>query len=226
MDRSSLVIFTLTHVFYEKGNYVSFALAMTGLLPVVIVSCLLFQAWTTRRLQSCLLLFGLLANEALNNFLKHRIKEPRPEGMNELFGLETGRWNYGMPSAHTQFIFFFFAAYPLVLRDRNSPARRAFHFVAVAAITFGCAYSRAHFGYHTWRQVAVGAMLGAACGLAFRCLCSTQLCRSALDLIEESALGRHLRLHSVEHIGDTVDFEYQAARAAKKQAGLGGAKMN
>ncbi|CAN0389305.1 unnamed protein product [Lampetra fluviatilis] len=96
---------SLTHVEFPPGDMLGKALAWCSLAPIFIVFG--FIAF----------MCGLLVNEGLNWVIKHVIREPRPNrGEGRRFSppppptsrlREALFTEYGMPSSHAQFVWFF-----------------------------------------------------------------------------------------------------------------------
>lgn len=94
----------------------------------------------------------MIANELFNRFLKTVIREERPS---ELISDKTDSAYYGMPSGHSQHVFF--SAMYLQLQGIEY---REFIWL-VALITM---YERVTNNKHTIRQVIVGALIGLGVG--------------------------------------------------------------
>lgn len=76
-------------------------------------------------------------------------------------------------------------------------------------------YSRVYLGYHTVAQVFAGASLGAVLGGGWFMFVNKCLwCH--FPAIEESAFGRFFYVKDTSHIPNTLKFEYDNARAARK----------
>eukprot|EP01086_Lenisia_limosa_P000440 TRINITY_DN10798_c0_g1_i1.p1 TRINITY_DN10798_c0_g1~~TRINITY_DN10798_c0_g1_i1.p1 ORF type:complete len:143 (+),score=6.17 TRINITY_DN10798_c0_g1_i1:22-429(+) len=110
--------------------------------------------YTQRCRQSAAFLVLQLTNELLNLGLKKIVNQPRPHGANQS--------DNGMPSSHTQFMFFFFTIFFMQFMEK----RRLGHIEAmasfVAALIVG--FSRFYLGYHSLDQVFVGAVAGVISG--------------------------------------------------------------
>jgi len=94
----------------------------------------------------------MIANELFNRFLKTMIREERPS---ELISNKKDTTYYGMPSGHSQHIFF--SAMFLQLQQ----IKYAEFIWLVALITM---YERVANNKHTVRQVIVGAIIGLGVG--------------------------------------------------------------
>lgn len=156
----------------------------------------------------------MLLNEVANQLLKHAIKEPRPM-------LREGEkmWSpYGMPSAHSQFMWFLcvFAVLWLerrvILRERfpvaASLVKRAEQLGWVALASVVC-YGRIYLRYHTATQVLVGAGVGAALGAVWFALCHWLLVPHLFPMIERWPVARMLLIKDSSSVPDVLHFEYQ-----------------
>uniref|UniRef100_A0A8C4QWY7 Dolichyldiphosphatase 1 n=1 Tax=Eptatretus burgeri TaxID=7764 RepID=A0A8C4QWY7_EPTBU len=164
---------SLTHVQYPEGDLLGQFLAYCSLFPLAIFCCLCTLAGSRRDLHTICLLVGMLSNEAVNYLLKHWLQERRPcTEVNHTFHTE-----YGLPSNHAQFIWFF-CMYSLLflymrLRVTGRPLWRLLLVVVLLLIAVSVSYSRVYLLYHTSRQVCCGIMVGV--GMAVAWFAFTQL---------------------------------------------------
>ncbi|KAM3959047.1 dolichyldiphosphatase 1 [Aphomia sociella] len=153
----------LTLVEYPKGDILGKFFALISLAPFGIgagfVALILFR----RDLHTIAFFFGTLINEVLNIFLKHIICEARPIARGHLYN------EYGMPSSHAQFIWFFtiYVLYFVLIRlhhiNNNSIISALWRMVIVGGcITLALLVSiaRVYLHYHTTAQVIVGGFVG------------------------------------------------------------------
>lgn len=98
MSNGTRVALGLFLVTYDKGDKLGWLLAIISLAPLLLyvaeASFILFR----REYFGITLLLGQLINEVFNVILKISFAEPRPYGDNQ--------GEYGMPSAHSQAMFF------------------------------------------------------------------------------------------------------------------------
>ncbi|KAH8887416.1 PAP2 superfamily protein [Thozetella sp. PMI_491] len=193
-DAAPLASLSLTHVYYDPDDHVSFLCAWLALVPQALCIVYVTLIWSTREAEVALMFAGQLACEAANFVLKRIIKEERPRRIHL-----TGK-GYGMPSSHAQFAAFWAVALTLFLVVRHRPgtskkkavagaAKRsgAIDFAAVEryahqpwsmaervlaslgamALAGGVAWSRIYLGYHTEKQVMVGCLAGTVCAVAW-----------------------------------------------------------
>uniref|UniRef100_UPI00358DE9F5 dolichyldiphosphatase 1 n=1 Tax=Myxine glutinosa TaxID=7769 RepID=UPI00358DE9F5 len=169
------------------------------------LDCLDVEGWI------CLLV-GMLSNEAVNYLLKHWIQEPRPcTEVNHSFHTE-----YGLPSNHAQFIWFFFM-YSLLflymrLRVTGRPLWRLLLVLVLLLMAVSVSYSRVYLLYHTSRQVCCGMMVGG--GMAVAWFAFTQLILTPLfPCISAWTLSKYLLLRDTTPIHNLLWFEYVACRS-------------
>jgi membrane-associated phospholipid phosphatase len=113
--------------------------------------------------------------------LKRLIKQPRPDSKlqreyarslgvvsgNPTFGDGSTHSQYGMPSAHTQFMFFVALCLPLILRSKYTLERKLVTLLGWVLAIF-VSYSRVKMEHHTTEQVLVGMMIGLIIGSIWR----------------------------------------------------------
>ncbi|TPX09653.1 uncharacterized protein E0L32_009126 [Thyridium curvatum] len=226
-DSAPLASLSLTHVYYDPSDPVSYLCAWLALVPQALCIVYATLIWSSREAEVALMFAGQLACEAANFALKRLIKEERPAHRAAL-----SHKGYGMPSSHAQFVAFWAVALALFLLARHKPRPFA-HRSAAAAVANGngngaaagsgrraaattasivgrapqqlllqagldayldpeayahrpwsfleralaslaafvlaalVAWSRTYLGYHTTKQVLVGAAAGTACALAW-----------------------------------------------------------
>jgi dolichyldiphosphatase len=120
-----------------------------------------------REVHQAFLLLGMAVGEGVNRSLKNAIKQSRPSATCAALNV---CHSHGMPSSHTQFMFF--ACTVLCLASiRRVPASNALarllqaaEAAALAAMAVVVAVSRVYLGYHTVHQVLAGGVLGVALG--------------------------------------------------------------
>ena len=114
-------------------------------------------------------LFGYVVNIILNIVLKGIIKEPRPNEDKHMFniwlnnGMKTDRhWfdRFGMPSGHSQGVFYSTAFIFFALKNSNWA-------ILFLLISLNTMYQRVKYKNHTLKQVIVGALVGSLVGWGF-----------------------------------------------------------
>ncbi|GJQ10740.1 hypothetical protein GpartN1_g2531.t1 [Galdieria partita] len=160
MSNGTKVALKLTLVTYEKGDKLGWLLSIISLAPIFLyvaeTSLVLFR----REYFGLTLLSGQLANEVLNVILKVSFAQPRPVGGEQS--------EYGMPSAHSQSMFFVTSYVIFTLsRQRHKPLcdlekSLLYSFLLICSVLVS--FSRIYLGYHSIRQVIVGAFVGCLLG--------------------------------------------------------------
>lgn len=216
MPNPPLKAVTLTHVRYQKGDQLGHFLAWVSLIPVFIslggfVSHFIFR----RELQGMFFAFGLIVSQFVNELIKRSVEQARPATCALLEMCDSHGW----PSSHSQYMFFFAIYFTLLTYKgiglwNGKNKWIVGHFVpwSLAVLTM---YSRVYLGYHTVAQVFAGATLGIFLGaLWFWVVNSLMICY--FPLIEDSAFGRMFYVKDTSHIPNVLKFEYDNARAARK----------
>ncbi|CAK7209168.1 hypothetical protein SCUCBS95973_000359 [Sporothrix curviconia] len=75
----ALASLSLTHVYYDPNDFVSYLCAWLALVPQAIIIVYVTLVWSTREAEVFLAFAGQLACEAVNFVLKRIIKEERPQ---------------------------------------------------------------------------------------------------------------------------------------------------
>ncbi|BET00041.1 acidPPc [Nesidiocoris tenuis] len=148
---------------YPKGDMIGRVLAYICLSPILIFSGFVTLILFRRDLHTVLFFVGVVGNEFVNLILKHLIAQPRPDHRS------TGMIDYGMPSGHSQFIWFFaaYVAYFVFVRLHHINNNTTLEYFWKTTIVFGSFFvailtsiGRVYLQYHTWQQVACGMLLG------------------------------------------------------------------
>uniref|UniRef100_A0A672RVB4 Dolichyldiphosphatase n=1 Tax=Sinocyclocheilus grahami TaxID=75366 RepID=A0A672RVB4_SINGR len=162
---------SLTHVEYPAGDLTGQVLACMSLLPIAILVGFVTLIVFKRELHTISFFGGLIMNEGLNWLLKHILQEPRPCG-----GHTSVTTEYGMPSSHSQFIWFFVVYFFLFLYLRMHQTNNARcvellwrHILSITllAVALFVSYSRVYLLYHTWSQVIYGGVAGMVMGVVW-----------------------------------------------------------
>lgn len=160
---------------------------------------------------------GHLLNEVLNFTLKRILKEERPEGAPAV-GFDT----HGMPSAHSQFMGFYFCFSSCILAYRVRNCSAIWKVGAVAfnlGLALAVGYGRIRLGFHTPAQVGVGLAVGCVAGLAYYAMCSRFLFPS-FPAISRWRLAKLALLRDCLDVDNVLQFEYDAyelLRRAKEE---------
>ncbi|KAK6511556.1 hypothetical protein TWF481_000471 [Arthrobotrys musiformis] len=221
-DASPLASLSITHVSYDPSDPISLVAAYLSLAPQALMAIYAVLIFSHRELEIILAFAGQLGNEAINYVLKRVIKEARPTNLK-------GK-GYGMPSSHTQFMFFFATYISLWIAVRNKflpKPVKSLLLLSLPALAVGVAWARVYLHYHTVKQVLVGSGAGVVIGLGW--FVATALMRSIAggklwDFILENEIAK---LFYVKDECTVVDLyrrdweEWWSARVQSKKAAEG-----
>ncbi|CAL7933406.1 unnamed protein product [Xylocopa violacea] len=101
VQKSEWVPLSLTLVEYPQGDFFGKLLALISLIPFAIIAGFITLILFRRDLHTITFFSGIIINECINFILKHTICEARP------MTRDTVHVEYGMPSMHAQFMWFF-----------------------------------------------------------------------------------------------------------------------
>ncbi|KAL8152789.1 hypothetical protein V2J09_010549 [Rumex salicifolius] len=217
MAHPPLKAITLTHVRYTKGDRLGLFLAWISLVPVFISFAGFFSHFVFRRdLQGVFFLIGLVISQFINEFIKTTVQQARPVTCALLEACDSHGW----PSSHAQFMFFFATYFSLLSARKARVCRGGCRNIFVELVNWILAvltmYSRVYLGYHSVVQVFAGAFAGIVIGASwFFAVYRTLI--NYFTVIEESDLGRRLYIKDTSHIANVMKFEYDNARAARKE---------
>ncbi|KAI0461359.1 hypothetical protein LJB42_001027 [Komagataella kurtzmanii] len=185
---SALVPFDHTFVLYDSSDLISLAAAVWSLVPIFIL--VFYFSWfvCTREIEAVIVAAGHVANDVVNSLVKNTLKQERPELASELAGFrvvgngfnEFLGTQYGMPSAHSQFMGFFASYFVLKLwlqwsrSEGKAPSQqmKVFGTLCFLLAAYCVCASRVYLFYHTLEQVAMGVSLGAFLGTCYFLLIS------------------------------------------------------
>ena len=122
---------------------------------------------------------------------------------------------YGMPSSHSQFMFFVSTYMTLFVAFRLRHQGSFWRFVWCAlclGLAMTVAYGRIYLHYHTWWQVLVGSSLGAVVALAWflfvHCLLTPHF-----SWIASWSVCEYLLIRDLTAIPNVIWFEYTSSKA-------------
>jgi dolichyldiphosphatase len=217
--------FSITHVEYARGDPVGFLAAGLSLAPVFLIVALVAAAIARRDPHCAAALLGQVLNTAWNIALKRVLRQPRPPFLHQFRPAVVGFSPHGMPSNHSQFVFFF-AAYwcsYLLRSNNNRPAPRTgaattprpghlchsvVRPVAVVVIPLCAALvsaGRVYLTYHTPAQVVVGALVGVMTGLCWYAVTWKFIAPVVFPRIAASYIGRGLGIVDATGCGSRQD---------------------
>lgn len=209
----------ITHVEYPQGDLVGKLLAIASLFPLAIAVAFITLIVFRRDLHTISYFCGLLLNESINWILKHLIKEKRPNA-----GRENLFTEYGMPSSHSQFMWFFGVYLSLFVSIRIHHCsgfislESAWKYIVALGgfiAAFLVSYSRIYLEYHTSLQVLYGCVLGAL--LAVVWFITTQLVLTPLfPVIASWRISEVLMIRDMSLIPNVMWFEYTSLQTESR----------
>ncbi|XP_006640716.1 dolichyldiphosphatase 1 [Lepisosteus oculatus] len=208
---------SLTHVEYPSGDLTGELLAYSSLLPIFILVSFVTLIVFKRELHTISFFGGLVLNEGVNWVLKHIFREPRPcEGAHTTLTTE-----YGMPSSHSQFIWFFFIYSFLFLYLRMHQTNNARclellwrHILSICLLTvaLSVSYSRVYLLYHSWSQVIYGGVAGSIIGAVWFFI-TQELLTPLFPKIAAWPVSEFFLIRDTSLIPNILWFEYTVTRA-------------
>jgi len=199
-----LIPLDLTYVVYQKQSQVSLFFALITFLPFVIFISLVTLVLFRREIEALYQIAGLLLSTLLNFLLKQVIREPRPFG-----SVKSG---YGMPSDHSQFMFFFSIYAIIWIQIRPCISNRSRHLLCVSLFfsSLLVAYSRCHLGVHSSSQVLCGGLVGSFCGVIWVILGRVFMWEGGgYDRILKWKISEWMRLRDMSGVPDTGYVEWK-----------------
>ncbi|XP_023371988.1 dolichyldiphosphatase 1 isoform X1 [Otolemur garnettii] len=241
---------TLTHVEYPAGDLSGHLLAYLSLSPIFVIVGFVTLIIFKRELHTISFLGGLALNEGVNWLIKNIIQEPRPCGgrawaeralgsprsghywratssCNALvFSLSPGPHTavgtkYGMPSSHSQFMWFFsiYSFLFLYLRMHQTNNARFLdllwrHLLSLGLLTvaFLVSYSRVYLLYHTWSQVLYGGIAGSFMAVAWF-IFTQEVLTPLFPRIAAWPISEFFLIRDTSLIPNVLWFEYTVTRA-------------
>ncbi|XP_010585878.1 dolichyldiphosphatase 1 isoform X2 [Loxodonta africana] len=232
---------TLTHVEYPAGDLSGHVLAYLSLSPVFVIVGFVTLIIFKRELHTVSLppattlyllprnkeeetaasqisfLGGLGLNEGVNWLIKHVFQEPRPCG-----GLHMAvSTKYGMPSSHSQFMWFFsvYSFLFLYLRMHQTNNARFLdllwrHVLSLSLLTTALlvSYSRVYLLYHTWSQVVYGGIAGSLMAIAWFVF-TQEVLTPLFPRIAAWPVSEFFLIRDTSLIPNVLWFEYTVTRA-------------
>lgn len=205
---------SLTHVEYPKGDWLGKIFALISLFPFGIGSGFVALVLFRRDLHTIVFFLGTLLNELLNMILKNIFAEDRP------LQRSVNYTEYGMPSAHSQFSWFF-ATYVICfvcIRLHHMNNNSTFETVWKTVIVVGCiafatlvSLSRIYLQYHSWKQVICGIFIGIIFGSLWFALTHVVL-TPYFPLVVSWRVSEMLLIRDTTLIPNVLWFEYTNAR--------------
>ncbi|KAI8890592.1 PAP2 domain protein [Backusella circina FSU 941] len=195
---------SLTHVQFDPNDKVAYAFGYITLAPIAILVFYASVIVSRREMAGIFMLIGQLLNEAFNYVLKEAIEQERPHSH-----LGDG---YGMPSSHSQFIWFFAVYGSLHLYKRIQLDHVYWkHLVCLAmyALAVLVSLSRIYLGYHTLNQVLAGSSVGVLFGCVWYGITCYCYASGLVDFILELNISKKLYLRDMSHLDNVAKWEYE-----------------
>ncbi|XP_066593682.1 dolichyldiphosphatase 1-like [Prorops nasuta] len=214
LDKTEWVPLTLTLVEYPQGDLFGKFLAVVSLVPFAILTGFVTLILFRRDLHTIVFFVGVIINEVINFILKHTICEARPIRRDIIYA------EYGMPSTHAQFMWFFavyttlFVCIRLHYNSNSTVSERFWRgtiiagcIIAASLVSFG----RVYLQYHSYSQVLWGAFLGSVLGTLWFVITHTIL-SPFFPMIVLWRTSEYLLLRDTTLIPNVLWFEYTNIR--------------
>eukprot|EP01113_Clastostelium_recurvatum_P015303 TRINITY_DN1849_c0_g1_i9.p1 TRINITY_DN1849_c0_g1~~TRINITY_DN1849_c0_g1_i9.p1 ORF type:complete len:229 (+),score=48.38 TRINITY_DN1849_c0_g1_i9:171-857(+) len=212
---SALSVLELTTVHYSRYDPYALYFAYITLTPLVLIVGFVTLVLFRRDLRTGSFFGGQLVNEAINYVLKKTLKEARPA---IIAGVKT---DYGLPSSHAQFMFFFavFLSLALLKGKIKFEWQALQSIVPVFLLTLAglVTASRVYLQYHTTKQVLLGCAVGTGLGVAWFWITEAFLAPYIFPMLESSSIGRFFYLRDTSHIQHLARWEYENVINDKKR---------
>jgi len=206
-EEESWKVLSLTHVEYLEGDNVGKFFAIFSLLPLAIVIIFLTTFFFRRDLHTMTFGIGVIVNYVANVALKKYIAEPRPKMRSVQFE------EYGMPSSHSQFMWFCSTYIVLftLFRLTNTVVWKSISMFLCISCSILMSYSRVYLQYHTVSQVFWGGVVGAIGAIIWFLV--TQLVFTPLyPIIERWQIAEYFMIRDTSTIPNILWFEYVTIR--------------
>ncbi|OAD54922.1 Dolichyldiphosphatase 1 [Eufriesea mexicana] len=214
VKKSEWVPLSLTFVEYPQGDLFGKFLALISLIPFAIIAGFITLILFRRDLHTITFFGGVLINECINSILKHTICEPRPMKRESIYV------EYGMPSMHAQFIWFF-TAYTILFicirlhhNNNSSISEKFWRIIIIAAciiVAILVTYSRVYLLYHSSSQVLWGTFIGIILGTTWFIITYIVL-TPIFPIIVSCWISEYLLLRDTTLIPNILWFEYTNIR--------------
>ncbi|XP_070163047.1 dolichyldiphosphatase 1 [Polyergus mexicanus] len=225
-DKLEWIPLSLTLVEYPQGDLLGKLLAVLSLVPFAIIAGFITLILFRRDLHTIVFFSGIIINDCINFVLKHTICEARPMKRDGLYA------EYGMPSTHAQFMWFFTAYATLFIYFRLNYSCTIVGRFWRTIVAVGCiitailiTYSRVYLLYHSSTQVFFGALLGLSLGTAWFIIVHMVL-TPFFPIVVSWRISEYLLLRDTTLIPNVLWFEYTSIRTeararARKLSAIG-----
>jgi len=219
-------VLSLTHVEYKEDDPMGKMFAIYSLLPLVIVIVFATTFFIRRDLHTLTYAIGVIVNYIGNYSLKQYLAEPRPMKREVQFE------EFGMPSSHSQFMWFvstYMALFTMFRLTHKPACLEVLWKLAWVGVCAGAAwlmsYSRVYLQYHTTSQVVWGGVAGGAGALLWFLL--TQLVFTPLyPWVANWRISEFFLIRDTSTIPNIFWFEYVKIRGEVNQRSRASARKN
>ncbi|EGG20998.1 dolichyldiphosphatase 1 [Cavenderia fasciculata] len=208
---TALTFTDLTTVHYLHTDPYGLVNAYITLIPIAIAVGAITLFIFRRDLRTAAVFAGLVFSESVNYVLKKTIKENRPDAYD---GLIKGKHSYGMPSSHSQFMFFFSTLVTLFIIKNRINFKHSTSLLTIPflyTVSAMVAYSRYHLYYHTLKQVLFGSLVGISLGPIWYFVIEFILVPYIFPIVINNPIGRYFYLRDTSSIHNLMEFEYTNA---------------
>ncbi|OXB69123.1 hypothetical protein ASZ78_009599 [Callipepla squamata] len=197
-------------LFVSLGDFSGQLLAYLSLGPIFIIVGFVTLIIFKRELHTISFLGGLAFNEGVNWLIKNVIREPRP--CEEAHSTVTTK--YGMPSSHSQFMWFFsvYSFLFLYLRTWVSPVEHHTYSCLNACLVTFLFPCRVYLLYHTWSQVLYGGVAGSVMAIAWFAF-TQEILTPLFPRIAAWPISEFFLIRDTSLIPNILWFEYTVTRA-------------
>ncbi|XP_043801105.1 dolichyldiphosphatase 1-like [Apis laboriosa] len=212
IQKPEWVPLSLTLVEYPQGDLFGKFLALVSLLPFAIIAGFITLILFRRDLHTITFFSGIVINKCINFILKHTICEARPMRHNAI--------EYGMPSMHAQFMWFFATYITLFIcirlhHNNNSSISEKFWRITIIIVSIIIAilitYSRVYLLYHSNSQVVWGTFIGIMLGIIWFII-TYMILTPIFPIIVSWRISEYLLLRDTTLIPNILWFEYTNIR--------------
>ncbi|XP_034950323.1 dolichyldiphosphatase 1-like [Chelonus insularis] len=205
---------SLTHVEYPQGDSFGHFLALISLIPFAIIAGFVTLILFRRDLHTICFFIGIIVNDILGLFLKYTIKEERPIRRDIIYV------EYGMPSTHSQLMWFFtiytilFVCLRMHHSNNSTTSEKFWRWTIIGGCTFVAllvTYSRIYLQYHTLSQVFWGFIVGGLFGITWFFL-THQVFTPFFPMIVSWRISEYLLIRDTTLIPNVLWFEYTNTR--------------
>lgn len=206
-------VLSLTHVEYLEDDKLGKFFAIYSLLPLVIVVVFITVFVCRRDLHTLTYGCGVILNYLANYCLKQYLAEPRPKSRAVQFE------EYGMPSSHSQFMWFVsvYMVLFIIFRLHHRPSCleicwKFFLLTLFPTLSGLMSYSRVYLQYHTPSQVIWGGVVGGLGAGIWFLLTQLVFTTRLYPWVASWSLSEFLLIRDTSTVPNILWFEYVTVR--------------